>query len=721
MSLIKLKIILLFKKLFHILKRNFFLIAFGLLLFIFCFIKWYLIIIYFGYLFYVYKKNKNILILIIIISIIFLFSYYLNLYYIKKEVNEFTGIVLGIKEEENYNKLTILKGLNKIVAIDSEKNPIEVSDRVFIIGGSKDIQTEKLEYGYNYYEYLIGIRCNNLINIKSIDYSNSINPFVIRKLLIRYINNHFEGDTNYYIQALILGDNSNINTIDSENIKINGISHLFAISGLHISLIVSLINKLLNLFKMSDKKKEIIIVIFLVIYLFITNFSPSVLRASSLYIFNLINKNKKLNLSSLDIISILFIIFVIINPVFIYNLSFKLSFLASFFIIVFSNIFKKIKSEYNINSILELIIITFVLQICTLPIVININNKINITSIITNSIFIIYMSYILLPLLVFTLFIPILKYPLGIVIKIFSLSNNFVSSYLKLNINLPHLSPIEIFIYYGLLIIIIYLIKNKSKVLKYSLFSFFICFIIYYNKSNLNYYTKVSFLALHEGESTIIDLPFGKGVIIIDTGTGEGNTLSKYLISHGIRKIDCLILTHNHSDHNGEAEYLIDNFKVKDVLVSVFDDSNIRSTKRIKKGDVLDICGITFNIYNPYESNSDKNYESIVFTCNIECISYLFLGDAPKEIEEELIGKINSVDIVKVGHHGSNTSTSLSFYKSINPSICIIMSGEIKYYNFPNKEVIDTLKDYNVFRTDINYEIIIKSKNRKIKIKTIKE
>ena len=192
------------------------------------------------------------------------------------------------------------------------------------------------------------------------------------------------------------------------------------------------------------------------------------------------------------------------------------------------------------------------------------------------------------------------------------------------------------------------------------------------------------------------------------------------MYSHGIRKIDALFLTHNHLDHFGEANDLVNNFKVKEIIKSIYDNSDVKETISVKKGDIVRVSDIEFIIHNPSSDSLDINSLSLVIETEIEGIKYLFLGDAPKEIERKIINDIGDIDIVKVGHHGSNTSTDESFYNKINPKVCIIQTGEIEYYHFPNYDVMKILDKYKVYRTDLDYEIIIKSKNKKIRVETLK-
>ena len=102
-------------------------------------------------------------------------------------------------------------------------------------------------------------------------------------------------------------------------------------------------------------------------------------------------------------------------------------------------------------------------------------------------------------------------------------------------------------------------------------------------------------------------------------------------------------------------------------------------------------------------------------------MKYLFLGDAGTSIEEELSGLNLEVDAVKVGHHGSKTSTSPAFYQMINPKYAFIETGRRKQFGFPSSEVINTLSKCQVYRTDLDYTIVVSFNRYHISIRKTKK
>lgn len=718
--LIQLKNLLLNKSLIN----NIFLISFGIIILLFSINTYYCFILFAIYSFYLYKRNKSIFILLISITVIIIITYLLRLYFVNdKRYNSFSGIVINITENDSYNKLIVKNNWEKVIVYDYDFIDINIGDKISAIGRNSEITPNRIEGLFNYQRYYFSQNIISIIKADDIMVSKDFNRYYLRRMMYSYIANNFEKESASYIMGMVLGDSTELEEITVDNIRINGISHLFAISGLHISLLISILSKIFSYLKMKDSTTENIIIIILSLYLIITNFAISILRASLMYFVSIMNKRYSIGLSSLDIISFIFIILIIYNPNFMYYLSFVLSFCASFFIILLSETLKR----YKLNSIKELLIITTLLQVITLPIVVNINYSFNVLSIITNVVFITLVTIIILPSTFLVLIFPFLGKVYSYIISSFSLLNNFFSKYLSLNINLPAFNHLEIVIYYCLLLFIIIGIDYlKNKRIKKIFIVFTISFFfLYYNKINLNYQGKVYFLDIYEGDCTIIDLPLNKGIVIIDTGTEKCDEVIDFLKSKGVRRIDYLVLTHNHSDHSGNSVIINNEFNVNKIIISAY-DSNVNNSYyqnkiiRVKKNDIFSISGYTFNVLGPYQKANNENDNSIILYVKLGNWKYLFLGDASIEKENELIPLNLDVDCIKVGHHGSKTATSEIFYQKVNPLIAIIEVGRVERYGFPHEEVIRILSKYNLFRTDKNYSIKIEFTKKESIISSLK-
>ena len=179
----------------------------------------------------------------------------------------------------------------------------------------------------------------------------------------------------------------------------------------------------------------------------------------------------------------------------------------------------------------------------------------------------------------------------------------------------------------------------------------------------------------------------------------------------------------------GEAVHLVENFKVEKVIVNcgefneleqeliqVLDKKKIKYYSCIKE---LNINNNKLYFLNNKDYGNENDNSSVIYT-ELNNYKFLFMGDAGIEVEEDLIEKYNlqDIDVLKVGHHGSKTSSSKEFIDEVNPKYSIISVGKNNRYGHPNREVLDNLEDSKVYRTDEDGTIMFKIKNNKLEVET---
>lgn len=292
---------------------------------------------------------------------------------------------------------------------------------------------------------------------------------------------------------------------------------------------------------------------------------------------------------------------------------------------------------------------------------------------------------------------------------------------------------IIVFIYY----VILYLSFYYKKYL-----IVFIMFVIIHK--NIVYFSNdlnILVMDVSQGDSIIIKFPYSDKVILIDTGgmvtypkdewqirkSNYSIALSKtipYLKSIGVSKIDYLITTHGDYDHIGESINLVNHFKINNVIFNKgeYNDLEELLMKELKKKNInyyqskdkLVMDGYVFNFLNQkiYDNDENKNSNIIYFKYNQ--YKFLFMGDATCENEEELINHYNLINItfLKVGHHGSDTSSCKDFINAIQPKISLISVGLNNRYHHPKEEVLNNLSNSNIYRTDLMGSIRIDVNNR---------
>lgn len=659
------------------------------------------------------KKLKNLLpYSFLVITLIFVYLYTKNYSYLPKSSNSFEGKLIDYKISDD--KVTLyLKNSETIVAnyygkIDS----LKLGGIYAIEGLEKALNSNTNFYLFSYKNYLLskGIKRSFLAEKISLKGKNTNIFYTIKNKIVDRIK---KIENKEYLSLFLLGDSS---LVDSDMKKLYqglGISHLFAISGMHVGLFLMLLKRILFFIK-NENKMFIICCCFLLFYSFLANFSPSILRATLFYILIYICKKIKFNIKNENILIILFCLFLIYRPFFIYNISFLFSFIISYFLLILSKSLSYIKQIFY-NS--------FIATIASIPIISISYFKINICSLFFNVIYIPLISYFVFPFTLLSFFLPFGKI-LKKILCCLELLSNFVSRF-SIFITVPHMPLILIIIYY----IFLFFCINKKRMLIICIF-----ILLYSNFKSFKNYPVITVLDVGQGDSILIQLPHNQGNILIDTGgtytfsTAE-QILIPYLYASGISNIDYLIFSHGDFDHMGDSITLIKNFKINEVifnndeyndleldLIELLKSKNIPYYKNIDK---LNIGNNQFYFFNTKIYDNENDNSNVIYSV-INGKKVLFMGDAGVDKEKDILEKYNikDIDFLKVGHHGSNTSSSEEFIKVINPKYSLISVGKNNRYGHPKESVLKTLSNSTVYRTDKDGSIEIKFNKNGYKIRT---
>ncbi len=231
---------------------------------------------------------------------------------------------------------------------------------------------------------------------------------------------------------------------------------------------------------------------------------------------------------------------------------------------------------------------------------------------------------------------------------------------------------------------------------------------------------------LNVGQSDAVLLQCDGQTMLIDTGiaTEERNLLAE-LSYRGVERLDYLVLTHPHEDHIGNARVVMDRYEVGSVLIPdtksdeigytlALDTARERAEKllTVNKGDSFTLGSANVEVLLSGGSHKNQNNDSIILRVTYQGLVFLLMGDAEREVEEELLATYDAAyldcDFLKVGHHGSNTATSEALLNAITPALAAIGCGKLNEYGFPHREVTDALAAVGatVYRTDLDGTLV---------------
>lgn len=650
-----------------------------------------------------------------------------------------------------------------------EKNPkllnnlydkIGVGNYVKIKGTINKPRGERNPGEFDYYKYLQSKEISALIyvggarNIKIVDNKTTLGKniiFKVRKAISKSINEIYNKRTAGLLKGLILADRSEIDYRVKENFINSGVIHVLAVSGLHVGFIVLIFFFLFS--RVSIYPRTLLTIIGLIAFLLITNNPPSVFRATIMAVVMLLVFLSNRNYNAVNALAIAALILLVIDPAEIFNPGFQLSFSAVLSILIVYPLFDAKIREFDIqNKFLKYLIlfiaVSLAAQLGTLPFTLIYFNKLSIVSLFAN--------LLVIPLIGLIISLGILSLIVGSfwtwAALVFSSANMLTADVLFYIVKIfgelkfsylfiREFSILDAVIYYVLFLIFIYALKRFSN-------SFAIIITIILLIGNSIVYIQLDDKELlPDGELSVfmIDIGQGDGILLkfpngkyglIDAGNatptfdnGE-RVIAPLLRRLGIDKIDYGFISHIDSDHYKGFLYLIANGFISKIYKPKLDTSlskDVRLEKLIHEKNVeleyyskksIDFGNARMYILNDTTSTTykkfDTNNKSGVFKIVHGNNTFLFVGDAEKQAEKLLVntyGKFLDVDVLKVGHHGSKTSSSEIFINYTKPDIALISVGLDNKFRHPSKIVIDRYKNRNIEidRTDLEGAVIYQS------------
>lgn len=523
--------------------------------------------------------------------------------------------------------------------------------------------------------------------------------------------------------GLLLGDKVEILPEIQNSFRQSSLSHMLAISGAHVSYLLLGLGTFLNLLKLHKRWSKLVIILFLIFFMVLIDFTPSVTRACIMCILTLLAEITFQKSDTYQNLAISNFIILLFNPYALLDIGFQLSFGGTIGILFFVNQHQAKSKNKLLQYIKQTLKVSIAANLILFPIIIYHFNTVSATFLISNllatpilGISIILGMFFILALIIYTPIANIVSYFLTPILQFLIQIAKWTSQIPLSQILLPTPKIWQIIIYYSMLFLIFkYNFKCKDTLLyqkRKIIYMVLICILMlpYFKGYIPASYTKISCIDVGQGDSFFIQTPSKKTILIDGGGADVGNfdvgekTLLPYLLKKGIMKIDYILVSHLDTDHCAGLFTILEKLKVSQIIISKQGkmSNNFKQLIDIikkKKINVIvvkaaDKIQIDKNCYFDILFPQDKlimqnvlNNNSIVAKFCIqnnkkeEIASMLFTGDIEKIAEEQILQMYTSVNklestILKVAHHGSKTSSIEPLLQVVKPKIAFIRSGK---------------------------------------------
>ena len=590
---------------------------------------------------------------------------------IKKE--SYSGIVI----DSHPNYFLILSSGEKLYSYN-KNNEYEIGDYLKITGEKESLSFTTLESQFDFKDYLNKKGVYYSLSIKKIETKFS-NPIRIRKRREKFLS-HFNEKSQNLISALLFSESVDDETLsDAKELHIG---RLINASGIFIYAYLHLFAFILSYF-IKDKRWKFLPLVALFPYLIFTFPRFAIIRIIVLEIFRYINEVfLKKKFTGLEITAIVGFAFLIFDYHLGYQMSYIIGFTMPFFIKVIREAEAFIKRRWKKPFELLLIYIFFI------PFELKFYNGTNPLSLIVN--------LILSPLFIFEAVISLLCFygvPIYAVVNIWSKCLANILGWLakiSFQVNAPPFASWMILVFAFVFLAYCYYRSIGFIPIYKAIAAFFLVGLVLYHIPIHNFISEeICFINVGQGDSCLIRR--GTTSVLIDTGGLRYTDIAKetlipFLKKKRIYNLDLVITTHDDFDHSGALDSLKENFYVKRVKTN---------------NDIfpVSIGNLTFTNYNSHIAEySDENNKSLVIGFSLMHKYFLIMGDAPIAVERNIIREYPDLDcdILKVGHHGSNTSSCKDFIQMVTPDEAIISAGENNKYGHPHKSVIEILEQEGV-------------------------
>ncbi len=560
------------------------------------------------------------------------------------------------------------------------------------------------------------LKATNIVSFTQVD-----NWFeTLNNKISNLIYNVFKAKDQGIVSVLMLGDKSTLDADVYASYSQLSITHILVISGFHLGIIFLIVKNILIQIGFSHYERFAGATIIMWLYVLIIGFSVSIVRAALLFTIMSIAFCVDEESDMLTSIAIASLIMLIQNPFALFGISFQLSFFA----VIIIACYDLAKDYLDTDVPNEGLILSAIISACNVPIVSYYFFSISVVGILANVLLLPVFSTLIvligavLAIAIFNINIAIvLAYPITAIIN---LCNELVMLISNVGaIYIGRMSFLQIVLYYTIVGLVIISIINVQYQKVCGMINIGLCIVFY---STFRPQFEITQLYVGQGDSTVIRT-HNNSIIVVDGGLSSGaSKIQNHIRYLGKNTIDLVVVSHTDTDHvGGILELLnrgqsigmivvppinIENDAIGAQLISLCNQNNIPIIEATT-GEIIAIDDVVLSVLAPAGTSSDKNENSLVVELNYKDFSMLFTGDIGVNTENTI--NFDDIDVLKVAHHGSKTSTSTNFLNQTKPEYAVISCGFKNIYGHPHEIVLETLDTHNIetFRTDLNGAIKI--------------
>ncbi len=662
-------------------------------------------------------------------------------------------------EEVEIDSISVFDAFQARLLLDGDVG-LQVGDTLSFNGTVIPISEKRNPHQFDYKRYLANKNIHTQIRLDSIQHHNKNSTLISwswwQNRASFIIENNFNEVSQPLAKALLLGYKQDLDQETKRAFSRTGLSHIMAVSGLHVGFIIAPIWFLLPFIRQMKFGKSIGLMsvsAILFFYTGITGFTPSVMRASVTALFLTFGKLYNKSPNSINLTAASAFLLLIINPKDLFSIGFQLSFSAVFIILLILPVLQKtmpywLRLKWYAKPLM-IIVVSIVVQLGLYPLQVFYFGEVSVISPISNALFVPFLG-ILIPMAI-----------LGTIISPFFHTTGEVLSF-----------PLDIFLNWMHSYVTVasewdwswFEVSNKSWLI-FPFWASFIFFIAGYRVPSIRWKTAaiclalmclmqiqslylqgqtnpltITFFDVGQGDAALIQTPNG-ATVLIDAGVWRpGYNSGKSIIlphleAQRIEKLDAVILSHPHADHIGGILDIIESIPIDSIYNSGFAyESNLYENylqqaelyqipiKAVQAGDILNIDeSVLFLVLAPEggKFNQDPNQHSVVLEVIYGETEFLFTGDAGESQESRILenyADLVDTDVLKVGHHGSRTSSGEELIASTSPTISVISLAKKNRFNHPHPEAIQRILDSetDLYFTSRNKAIVLKSDGKTI-------